>query len=348
MTRTLLFILLLSALAVSAAAQDSTDPNVQFGLEVFTDSKVLSAEQSMSCETCHSFDPLLGFSDGHQRQLGLQGTRDYPDGTPGLRNVMSLYGAKFSEHAPCNSDGRADGLKALVLQACTDRTTFNMPSLQAVIDRVNAEPRYRYLGHVVSKGTGDWRAHVVTEDEVRNALVAFIKTINYEDVPADRLVAGLETNLPQSALDGWPIFKEHCIVCHDPKTGWATHAFYNIGIASRSQSNDTGRGLITGNPADNYKFKPRTMYGIATTAPYMHDGSISPLRECVVYFAHGGRFLLDGQIKRDPNIDPLIASISLSEKQIDNVTDFLEFGFQGTRKEFKNPHKNPVANFGGL
>ena len=40
---------------------------------------------------------------------------------------------------------------------------------------------------------------------------------------------------------------------------------------------DLGLGAVTGDPADNGKFKSPSLRNLAFTAPYMHDGRFSIL-----------------------------------------------------------------------
>ena len=68
--------------------------------------------------------------------------------------------------------------------------------------------------------------------------------------------------------------------------------------------------------SDRGKFKTPTLRGVAQTAPYMHDGSIRALREVVEFYNRGGN--------KNPNLDPVIVPLDLSNQQIDHLAQFLE------------------------
>src|SRR5213079_3595062 len=59
---------------------------------------------------------------------------------------------------------------------------------------------------------------------------------------------------------------------------------------------DLGVGAITGNPADNGKFKVPSLRNIELTAPYMHDGRFATLEEVVEFY--------DSGIVNHPNLSP--------------------------------------------
>jgi cytochrome c peroxidase len=55
---------------------------------------------------------------------------------------------------------------------------------------------------------------------------------------------------------------------------------------------------------------------VALTAPYMHNGSISTLKEVVDFYNQGGI--------SNENLDPLINPLNLNNAEIDDLTAFLE------------------------
>ena len=59
---------------------------------------------------------------------------------------------------------------------------------------------------------------------------------------------------------------------------------------------DLGVGGITGNPADNGKFKVPSLRNIELTAPYMHDGRFTNLEQVVEFYNSG--------VVDNPNLSP--------------------------------------------
>jgi cytochrome c peroxidase len=59
---------------------------------------------------------------------------------------------------------------------------------------------------------------------------------------------------------------------------------------------DRGVGAITGNPADDGKFKVPSLRNIELTAPYMHDGRFTNLEQVVEFYNSG--------VVNNPNLSP--------------------------------------------
>ena len=89
-----------------------------------------------------------------------------------------------------------------------------------------------------------------------------------------------------------------------------------IQSVSEAQTADLGRYEITENPADRWKFRTPGLRNVALTGPYMHDGSLSTLRDVVDFYNRGG--------EPNPLLDPLIHPLGLSEREIDDLVAFLE------------------------
>jgi cytochrome c peroxidase len=86
-------------------------------------------------------------------------------------------------------------------------------------------------------------------------------------------------------------------------------------VAIPGEHNDLGRYEITQNPDDRWKYKTPSLRNAALTQPYMHDGSISSLREVVEFYNSGGI--------ANNNLDPLIQPLSLTSTEIDDLVAFL-------------------------
>ena len=113
-------------------------------------------------------------------------------------------------------------------------------------------------------------------------------------------VAGLNDALKTPLIPGT------CTTCHDtPNAGNHSVALpLNIGLADASrrtpdlplytlvniatgesvQTTDPGRALLTGKWADIGKFKGATLRGLATRAPYFHNGSAATLADAVTFY----------------------------------------------------------------
>ena len=325
--------------SLRAKGADAPTPRAaveRIGYEVFFDRSVCSLRGTISCADCHNPDPRFGWSDGRKVAVGDFGNPNAPLGIMGVRNSRSLVSCYHLEHRLVWGDGRTQGLFAQCMTATQDPRVGAMPSVQAVVDRINARPHYRELALAA------YASASISEGQLRECMVAFLKTIRSDDLPADRLAAGLPVNLPASAIRGWNIFAAHCIICHQPENDWRDYEFHNAGICARSRSSDLLRGAVTGRVEDNYKVATPTLREIAKTPPYMHDGSLPLLADVVAYFGAGGRYIVSGEMLRDPNIDEQIKSISLTKNEQSDLVDFLTLGFQNPPDKYpyrSNPNQ---------
>ncbi len=73
---------------------------------------------------------------------------------------------------------------------------------------------------------------------------------------------------------------------------------------------------ITQNPADRWKYKTPSLRNIALTAPYMHNGAFSSLKEVVEFYNRGG--------EANENLDPLVKPLGLNEDEIGALVEFLQ------------------------
>ena len=79
-------------------------------------------------------------------------------------------------------------------------------------------------------------------------------------------------------------------------------------------------GAVTGDPADNGKFKTPSLRNLTFTAPYMHDGRFTTLEEVINHYSEG--------LQNSPTIDPLMkkanqGGVKLSEKEKADLKAFL-------------------------
>jgi cytochrome c peroxidase len=88
-----------------------------------------------------------------------------------------------------------------------------------------------------------------------------------------------------------------------------------IAAAAELPPNDLGRYEVTENPEDRWKYRTPSLRNVALTAPYMHDGSLSSLREVVEFYNAGG---IANEL-----LDPALRPLGLSEEEIEDLVAFL-------------------------
>ena len=125
--------------------------------------------------------------------------------------------------------------------------------------------------------------------DIANALSSFITTeFRATDSPFDRFLNG-QNAMSEDALAGMDLFygKARCSTCH-AGAFQTDHDFYAIGLPQLGPGKnahaayaDTGRGKVTGNPEDAYRFRTPTLRNVTQTAPYGHNGAYVDLEDMV-------------------------------------------------------------------
>ena len=110
--------------------------------------------------------------------------------------------------------------------------------------------------------------------------------------PLDRYLAGNESALTSQQIRGAKLYlgKANCVSCHSG-SHLTDFEFYSLGTpqlgpgkgGSEPSREDRGLALLTGNSADNYKFKTPTLRNVALTGPWMHSGVYHSLKDVVTH-----------------------------------------------------------------
>ena len=90
----------------------------------------------------------------------------------------------------------------------------------------------------------------------------------------------------------------------------------SVAESSEAVASDLGLYEITEIPADRWKYRTPGLRNISLSAPYMHDGSISSLRQVIDFYNDGG---IENEL-----LDPLIGPLGLDETEIGQILSFLE------------------------
>ena len=169
------------------------------------------------------------------------------------------------------------------------------------------------------------------------AIAAFERTVLANKAPFQMWLRGDETAMSDKEVRGAEVFfgDGNCTGCHQgpalssPVGATADQVFFAVGF-SDLDTNDIigevpegvrlGRGGLTGDPADNYKFKIPQLYNLADINVFGHGGSFSSVREIVEY-KNAGVAQNDASTT---NLDYRFAPLNLSSTQIDDLVEFLE------------------------
>lgn len=289
-----------------------TDAGATLGRVLFYD-KNLSANNTIACASCHL--QANGFADPNRFSTGFLG------GTTG-RNSMSLANAKYYDNGRFFWDERAESLEEQVLMPIQDEVEMGL-SLAALVDKLQALDYYSPLFQSAFSSTE------VTEDRISKSLSQFVRSIvSYQakfDVGAAQ-ARSIEndnfSNFSQLENQGKLLFfsgRTQCSNCHETVSFSGDQA-RNNGLDAFTT--DAGTGGITGRNQDLGKFKVNSLRNIALTAPYMHDGRFSSLREVIQFYNNG--------IQDHPNLDNRLTQrngqpirMNLNNQEIDAIVAFL-------------------------
>lgn len=253
-----------------------TEEGVALGRMLFYE-KRLSANNTISCGSCHQ--QKFAFTDGGKKiSPGVNGAL-------GTRNTMSL--ANVAWNKSFNWDGKAKTLEEQAHIPMESPVEMHQ-SLSRAANKLQNSSTYPPL---FQKAFG---SKVITEENILKALAQFQRTLISGNSKYDQAGEGKYVFSPDEEAGRQLFFDPHrqpgtsrsanCFDCHGG-FNFTRQTLVNNGLDVTFQ--DPGFGGVTGNPADNGKFKAPTLRNIALTAPYMHDGRFASLAEVLTHYNHG-------------------------------------------------------------
>jgi cytochrome c peroxidase len=284
---------------------------VELGRHLFYDRR-LSADESMSCATCH--EQRLAFTDAQRVSQGITG-----QSTP--RSSMSLANVAYSSTLTWANPllGRLEN-QAMVPMFGEDPVELGLAGKETVfLDKLRADPRYVRMFAAAYPDD----AEPFAVERVVQALAAFERTLISADSAYDRFLAGDDEAMSESALRGMELFfseRLECFHCHGgfnfsdavdheglpvPESAFHNTGLYNLDGNGAYPDGNTGVREISEDDADMGRFKAPTLRNIAVTAPYMHDGSIDDLDGVLRHYAMGGRRIESGPYAGEGFASPL-------------------------------------------
>jgi cytochrome c peroxidase len=278
-----------------------TAARVALGRSLFFD-PILSKNRTVACASCHQ--PQHGFAASDARAIGIGGQIG-PRNTPSLLNLA--YGKRFFW------DGRVGSLEEQALKPIASPREMGS-SVEAVIKAIRGNATYVKQ---FRQAFADDGKEAVSQENLAKALASFERTLLLGDSPIDRFRASDATALTDAERQGLWLFESRgrCWRCHGGHD-FTDGSFRNTGIGWGKAPIDLGRFTVTAREADVGKFKTPTLRGTALTVPYMHDGSLKTLRDVVQFYNKGG--------VKNPNLDPIMQPLGLSESDVDHLVAFLK------------------------
>jgi cytochrome c peroxidase len=295
-----------------------TSEMVTLGRVLFYDQS-LSVNNAVSCGSCHK--QVFAFADNKRLSEGFEnfvGTRN----TPPIQNLSTFSLISFSPNGFGGQalfwDGREPSLLDMVTQPVFNHVEMGIRNPSDLVKRVQAKSYYKEL---FRKAFHD---DEISLTRISEGLMAFVGNItsNRSKFDQSMMNSALPGGFTAPEQRGFDLFfgKYNCGSCHNLQSpsGYFIQEengqMVNIGLDANYA--DPGRGDISGNPADNGKFKIPNLRNVAITGPYMHDGRFTTLEEVMDHYSIGiqSHPNLDARLK-DPSGNALVLNISQAEKQ---------------------------------
>ncbi|EAR01506.1 cytochrome-c peroxidase [Maribacter sp. HTCC2170] len=282
---------------------------IDLGRYLFFD-PVLSADQTVSCATCH--DPNKGLSDGLAVSEGIN-DHILKRGAPSLWNVGYLKKLFW--------DGRAVTLEEQMQGPLfSEEEMGNTP--ENLIRTINGIENYRKLfAEAFDNRNGN---DPIELTEILRAITAFQSSLVSLNSKYDQYAHGYHGALNQNEIEGLNVFRSfvaRCAECHTPPL-FTNQQFAVIGTPEPDGLPlDPGAEFPFNDKSLRGAFKVPSLRNIAKTAPYMHSGRFKTLRETVQFYTDGrGHAVPEGE---NLLIHWHIWEPNLTDYELDRLVDFL-------------------------
>lgn len=263
-----------------ATADAATLALVELGKRLFHEQR-LSADQSLSCATCHDLYSAAG-ADARPTAVGIKAQH-------GVRNTPSVWNSGF--YTQWFWDGRANSLEQQAQGPLLNPIEMGLSSSLEAEQRIRADLSYQPL---FTQAFGD---ETVSFSRITQALASFERSLISANSAYDRFIAGDQQALNAQQQHGMHVFFSlGCANCHSGP--WFSVATLKGCGALRvfpvydNLYTERYRLLEPQNPSHIWKVP--SLRNVALTAPYFHNGAVTDLDEAV-------RIMLVAQLGLSPN-----------------------------------------------
>ncbi|MBU3700005.1 MAG: cytochrome-c peroxidase [Candidatus Kapabacteria bacterium] len=242
------------------ADNQPTPERVALGKRLFYDVR-MSANLDVSCATCH--DQSKAFTDGLPLSKGTAGRI-------GARNAPSL--ANVGYLPVFMREGGVPTLEMQILAPIQEHAEFDMEA-PLLAQRLAQDSTLQAMSRLAyGRDLDIW---VVTR-----AIASFERTL-----VSGRSRADLD-QLTDDERRGRNIFlSAGCATCHGGPL-YSDNRLACNGLLEKYS--DRGRARLTNLPSDEAVFRVPSLRNVGLTAPYLHNGSVSSLREVIDLYNRGG------------------------------------------------------------
>ena len=294
------------------ARRDGFSPQqIDLGRQLFFD-PLLSGDQTLSCASCHH--PKLGFADGQAKSTGIHG-RSASRGAPSLWNMAFLTSFFW--------DARAKSLEEQMTGPLYSPNEMGNTPAQ-LLSSIDGNSTYRRL---FAEAFDQRAEQPINLAQVYSAIAAFETSLVSLNSRYDHYAQGYAEALNANELEGMNVFRSfvaRCAECHTPPL-FTNQQIAVIGVPEApGQPFDAGAESVFHNPTWRGGFKVPSLRNIAQTAPYMHNGAFSNLRDASEFYTKGRGHALPEEEKARMTLHWHIWEPKLAELELDRLVDFMQ------------------------
>lgn len=249
-----------------------TDSNkVKLGFKLYHDTR-LSADNTVSCATCHGLN--TGGVDRKQFSEGIKGQL-------GGVNAPTVYNAALNFVQFW--DGRAADLKEQAAGPPLNPVEMGHKSFDDIsVGLLSDAALKEEFEAIYPEG--------ITQSTITDAIAEFERTL-LTPSRFDEYLRGNSSALSKEEIEGYELFKKNnCATCH-VGINLGGQSFEYMGVkgsyfdfrGTGLTDGDNGRFSVTKDENDRHKFKTPTLRNVAVTYPYMHDGTVTSLKDAIRY-----------------------------------------------------------------
>ncbi len=256
----------ISTVEYASIPQDKID----LGKKLFSDN-ALSKSGIVSCNSCHNLATFgvdnKVFSAGDNKELNV---RNSPSVIYASLNAMQFW------------DGHAKDLEEQAGESLLNPVQNGIPSKEFLENKLRAIPEYQTL----FKNAYPNDAEPITFANITNAISDFERQL----IPKskfDDYLDGNENALNEQEKKGLNAFMDNgCTTCHSG-VAIGGQLMQKLGLygeyskLTNSKKVDMGLYERTKKEGDQYMFKVPNLRNIEKTYPYLHDGSVTSLKETI-------------------------------------------------------------------
>lgn len=254
---------------------DNAKAVFELGRDLFYD-PILSRDNTISCGTCHKSFAAMADLD-HKFSHGI-------DNQLGERNAPGIFNLAW--HKGFMHDGGVNHIELIAFAPMTNPLEMD-EDLQNVLFKLRNDDNYNTRFQEIF-------GREAASNDVFEAFTRFMGLMISDNAKYDQWKrAENGVVLEEDEMKGLEVFRDKCESCHTEPL-FSDFEYRDIGLDEIPK--DMGRGQITNLASDNGKFKTPSLRNVMLTAPYMHDGRYTTLKQVLDFKSDG--------VQQSDNLDP--------------------------------------------